>query len=137
MDAMAVSYAAELARFGIETSIIVPGSFTSGTNHFAHSGHPADEQVVAAYEAVYPQLMEQVGKRLAELAPADADVADVASAIVAVVDMPHGTRPFRVHIDPADNGAAVVNAVADRIRVEFLTRIGLDDVLYPHALALR
>ena len=137
MDALAVSYAAELARFGIETSIIVPGSFTSGTNHFAHSGHPADEPVVADYEAVYPQLMEQVGMRLAELAPADADVADVAAAIVEVVDMPHGTRPFRVHIDPADDGAAVVNAVADRIRVEFLTRIGLEDVLHPHAPAAR
>jgi NAD(P)-dependent dehydrogenase (short-subunit alcohol dehydrogenase family) len=137
MDAMAVSYAAELARFGIETSIIVPGSFTSGTNHFAHSGHPADEQVVADYEAVYPQLMDQVGKRLAELAPPDADVADVAAAIVDVVDMPHGTRPFRVHIDPADDGAAVVNAVADRIRVDFLTRIGLEDLLHPHTPALR
>jgi NAD(P)-dependent dehydrogenase (short-subunit alcohol dehydrogenase family) len=137
MDALAVSYAAELARFGIETTIIVPGSFTRGTNHFAHSGHPADERVVAEYEAVYPQLMEQVGKRLAELAPADADVADVAAAIVDVVRMPHGTRPFRVHIDPADDGAAVVNAVADRIRIEFLTRIGLEDVLHPHAPALR
>src|SRR5918995_5765034 len=129
MDALAVSYSAELARFGIETSIIVPGSFTSGTNHFAHSGHPADERVVADYDAVYPQLMEQVGKRLAELVPTDADVADVAAAIVDVVDMPHGTRPFRVHIDPADDGAAVVNAVADRIRVEFLTRVGLEDLL--------
>jgi NAD(P)-dependent dehydrogenase (short-subunit alcohol dehydrogenase family) len=137
VDALAVSYAAELARFAIETAIIVPGSFTRGTNHFAHSGHPADERVVAEYEPVYPQLMEQVGKRLAELAPADADVADVAAAIVDVVDMPHGTRPFRVHIDPADDGAAVVNAVADHIRVEFLTRIGLEDVLHPHSPALR
>jgi NAD(P)-dependent dehydrogenase (short-subunit alcohol dehydrogenase family) len=38
MDALAVSYAAELNRWGIETSIIVPGAFTSGTNHFAHAG---------------------------------------------------------------------------------------------------
>jgi NAD(P)-dependent dehydrogenase (short-subunit alcohol dehydrogenase family) len=135
MDALAVSYAGELARFGIETSIIVPGSFTRGTNHFAHSGHPADERVVADYEAVYPQLMAQVGQRLAEQAPADASAVDVATAIVDVVDLQHGTRPFRVHIDPADDGAAVVNAVADRIRVEFLTRIGLEDVLHPHAPA--
>ena len=42
MDALAVSYAGELARWGIETSIIVPGAFTRGTNHFAHSGTPAD-----------------------------------------------------------------------------------------------
>jgi NAD(P)-dependent dehydrogenase (short-subunit alcohol dehydrogenase family) len=135
MDALAVSYAGELARFGIETSIIVPGSFTRGTNHFAHSGHPADERVVADYEAVYPQLMAQVGQRLAEQAPADASAVDVATAIVDVVDMQHGTRPFRVHIDPADDGAAVVDAVADRIRVEFLTRIGLEDVLHPHVPA--
>jgi NAD(P)-dependent dehydrogenase (short-subunit alcohol dehydrogenase family) len=37
MDAMAVIYARELTRWGIETSIIVPGAFTAGTNHFAHS----------------------------------------------------------------------------------------------------
>src|SRR5215470_17549637 len=36
MDAVAVSYAGELARWNIETSIIVPGAFTSGTNHFAN-----------------------------------------------------------------------------------------------------
>ena len=29
--ALAVSYASELTRWGIETSIIVPGAFTSGT----------------------------------------------------------------------------------------------------------
>jgi NAD(P)-dependent dehydrogenase (short-subunit alcohol dehydrogenase family) len=131
MDALAVSYAGELARFGIETTIIVPGSFTRGTNHFAHSGHPDDDRVVADYEVLYPQLMDQVSQRLAEQAPADADAADVASAIADVVELPHGKRPLRVHIDPADDGAAVVNAVADRIRVEFLNRIGLDDLLHP------
>jgi NAD(P)-dependent dehydrogenase (short-subunit alcohol dehydrogenase family) len=133
MDALAVSYASELARFGIETTIVVPGSFTRGTNHFAHSGHPADEHVIAEYDALYPRLMDQVGQRLAEQAPADADPADVAEAIVAVVETPYGMRPLRVHIDPADDGAAVVNAVADRIRVEFLTRIGLEDLLHPRA----
>jgi NAD(P)-dependent dehydrogenase (short-subunit alcohol dehydrogenase family) len=34
MDAMAVIYARELTRWGIATSIIVPGAFTTGTNHF-------------------------------------------------------------------------------------------------------
>ena len=43
MDALAVSYSTELARWGIETSIMVPGAFTKGTNHFAHSGKPADQ----------------------------------------------------------------------------------------------
>jgi len=47
----------------------------------------------------------------AATAPADADVADVAKAIVNVVGMPFGKRPFRVHIDPAQDGAEIVNAV--------------------------
>ena len=42
MDSLAVSYAGELTRWGIETAIIVPGAFTRGTNHFAHAGSPAD-----------------------------------------------------------------------------------------------
>jgi len=51
MDALAVVYARELTRWGIETSIIVPGAFTGGTNHFAHAGSPADKARVGEYEA--------------------------------------------------------------------------------------
>ncbi|MFC5265019.1 SDR family oxidoreductase [Kribbella qitaiheensis] len=133
MDALAVSYALEVARFGIETTIVVPGSFTHGTNHFAHSGKPADADIVAAYETRYAGLMDQVAQKLRELEPEWADVAEVAKAIVTVVDTEKGKRPFRVHIDPSDDGAAVVNAVADRVRTEFLRRVELDDLLHPSA----
>jgi NAD(P)-dependent dehydrogenase (short-subunit alcohol dehydrogenase family) len=133
MDALAVSYALELARFGIETSIIVPGAFTHGTNHFAHSGKPADSAVAEAYESRYAGLMEQVGQKLTELEPEWADVAEVAKAIVTVVGTEKGRRPFRVHVAPSDDGAEVVNAVADRVRREFLRRVGLDDLLHPSA----
>ncbi|MCX4703622.1 SDR family oxidoreductase [Streptomyces sp. NBC_01352] len=132
MDSLAVSYAAELARFNIETTIVVPGSFTSGTNHFATGGHPGDQTVIPDYAARYAGLMEQVSQRLAALAPADADVSQVADAIVEVVGTEHGKRPFRVHIDPADDGSETVSAVADHIRAEFLSRIGLEDLLHPH-----
>lgn len=134
MDALAVSYAGELARFNIETSIVVPGSFTSGTNHFATGGHPADQEIVKAYEERYAGMMDQVSQRLAALAPADANVSMVADAVVAVVDAPHGSRPFRVHVDPANDGSEEVSAVADRIREQFLGRIGLEDILHPHAV---
>ena len=63
-----MSYAAELTRFGIETTIVVPGSFTSGTNHFANAGHPADDAVAAAYDQRYAGLMDDVSRKLAELA---------------------------------------------------------------------
>ena len=132
MDALAVSYAAELTRWNIETSIIVPGAYTSGTNHFANAGSPADKERVAEYESgPTATLAADVMKGFAATAVPDADVIEVAKAIVEVVDMPFGTRPFRVHIDPADDGAAVVNAVADRIRKEFLKTMGLSDLLKP------
>src|SRR5919202_454027 len=132
MDSLAVSYASELARWGIETSIIVPGAFTSGTNHFKNAGSPNDKARAAEYDSgVYKGIANQIQKGLAGIEPPDADVAAVADAIVKVVDMPFGKRPFRVHIDPAQDGCEVVNAVADRIRAEFLRRIGFGDLLAP------
>ena len=132
MDALAVVYARELTRWGIETSIIVPGAFTGGTNHFAHAGSPDDKARVAEYEAgPYAGFADQVLKGFASIVPADAEVSAVADAIVKVVDAPLGKRPFRVHIDPTEDGAEVVNAVSDRVRAELLRRIGLGDVLIP------
>ncbi|MGW0817714.1 SDR family oxidoreductase [Streptomyces viridiviolaceus] len=129
MDCLAVSYAAELARWGVETSIVVPGSFTSGTNHFVHSGRPDDITVEAEYETRYAGLMDQVATKLAALAPEGATASLVSDAIARIVALPAGQRPHRVHIDPADDGSEEVSATADRIRRAFLTRIGLDDLL--------
>lgn len=130
-DSLAVSYAAELARFGVDTTIVLPGSFTTGTNHFANAGHPADTEIVAEYDHLYGGLMDQVAKKLADLAPPDADPVEVARAIVRVVDTPKGQRPFRVHIDPADDGAETVNRVGDVVRRDFYHRVALDDLLAP------
>ncbi len=135
MDSLAVSYAAELARWGIETSIIVPGAFTKGTNHFAHSGSPADKVRAAEYDdGPYASVSEQALKGLALLEPADADVGAVAEAVVQIVDMPFGKRPFRAHIDPSQDGAEIVNGVADRVRAELFRRIGLEDLLSPRVV---
>lgn len=134
MDALAVSYASELARWGIETTIVVPGAFTQGTNHFAHAGAPEDRARQAEYDAGPTRgLADEALRALAAAEPPDADPAAVARAIVDVVAAPGGRRPFRVHVDPSDDGCAVVNAVADRVRAEFLRRIGLGDLLAPSA----
>jgi NAD(P)-dependent dehydrogenase (short-subunit alcohol dehydrogenase family) len=134
MDALAVVYARELSRWGIETSIIVPGAFTGGTNHFAHSGSPADSARVAEYEAgPYAGFGEQIMKAFSAIVPPEADAASVADAIVNVVDLPFGQRPFRVHIDPTQDGAEVAFAVIDRVRNEMLHRVGFSDLLHPKA----
>jgi hypothetical protein len=105
MDALAVVYTRELTRWGIENSIIVPGAFTSGTNHFACAGSPDDKSRAAEYEAgPYAGFAEQVLKGFASIVPRDAEVSAVADAIVKVVEAPFGERPFRVHTDPTQDG---------------------------------
>jgi NAD(P)-dependent dehydrogenase (short-subunit alcohol dehydrogenase family) len=132
MDALAVSYAGELARWSIETVIVVPGAFTSGTNHFANAGSPEDKARLKEYESgPTAKLPEQIMNGYASTAPENADVSEVAKAIVKVVDMPFGIRPFRIHIDPAQDGAEIVNGVADRLRADLLRNIGLADLLKP------
>src|ERR1700677_5181921 len=132
MDSLAVQYARELALWGIETSIIVPGAFTKGTNHFAHAGTPADKERVAEYEAgPYKGYGKKIQEAFAAIVPDDADVGAVAEAITKVVDAPFGKRPFRVTIDPTQDGAEVAFAVIDRVRTEMLHRVRLDELLVP------
>jgi NAD(P)-dependent dehydrogenase (short-subunit alcohol dehydrogenase family) len=138
MDAIAVSYARELALWGIETSIIVPGAFTGGTNHFAHAGHPADTARVAEYNAgPYANYANKIMEAFAAIVPADADVAAVGEAIAEIIETPFGKRDFRVHIDPTQDGADVSFAVIDRMRNEMLHRVGLDELLAPAKIAPR
>ncbi len=132
MDALAVCYAKELAPLGIETAIVVPGAFTKGTHHFENAGTPDDDATVAAYAQSYPAgFQDQVKKALAETVPESADSQAVGRAVVDLVAQPVGERPLRVFIDPADDGAAVTFAVMDRVRSEFLHRIGYAGLLHP------
>ncbi len=130
MDALAVCYGKELAPLGIETSIVVPGAFTTGTNHFKNAGHPGDEARAKLYEASYPAgLSDRVKEALAGTVPKDADPGAVGRAVVEIVAAPSGKRPYRVFIDPADDGAAVSFTVIDRVRREFMRRIGFPELL--------
>jgi NAD(P)-dependent dehydrogenase (short-subunit alcohol dehydrogenase family) len=133
MDSLAVQYARELARWGIETTIVVPGAFTKGTNHFAHSGSPADKNRLAEYEAhgPYAGFGETVQRAFANIVPDDAEPAPVADLIVDAVDKPFGERPFRIHYDPTEDGANIGFGVLDRLRAEMLHRVGLSDLLMP------
>jgi NAD(P)-dependent dehydrogenase (short-subunit alcohol dehydrogenase family) len=130
MDSLAITLSYEVARFGIETSIVVPGAFTKGTAHFPNAGKPADADTAAAYSR-YDGLMDEVGARLAALTPEHADPQAVADEIARIVELAPGTRPFRSVIDFIDDGAAAVTEVAERVREEFAQRIGIADLLTP------
>jgi len=130
LDALALGYAAELARWGVETTIIVPGAL--GPGHYIRSGRPRDTIRAEEYaDGPTADVSEIALDGLADLSPQDPDPQDVANAIAKVVETPFGQRPLRVHFDPDDDGAAVVDGVADRARAELLRRIGLADLLKP------
>jgi hypothetical protein len=102
-----VQYARQRSRWGIETSIIVPGAFTSGTNHFTHSGKPADEAAISEYDkGPSAGFGEQVRKAFAAIVPPDADASAVADAIVQVVNSPSASdrsacTSIRPRMEPA------------------------------------
>ncbi|MFI6396227.1 SDR family NAD(P)-dependent oxidoreductase [Nonomuraea sp. NPDC050540] len=118
MDALAVSCAGELIRFGIDTAIVLPGAFTTGTSHFANASAPDDQPRADEYRERYGELLAELGPRLSALIPPQAHPRAVAQAIVRLVDLPAGTRPLHTHVDPSHDGSEVVSAVADRIRAE-------------------
>ena len=62
--------------------------------------------------------------RSAAIVPPDADAGEVAEAIVNVVEAPFGKRPFRVHIDPTQDGADVAFAVIDPKSGDWLNESG-------------
>jgi nucleoside-diphosphate-sugar epimerase len=96
-----------------------------------NAGHMAFGPAEAFTPEQLAELYDVTLKGLAALEPPDADVAQVVEAIVDVVNTPFGKRPFRVHVDPSEDGAEVVNRMADRVRAELLRRIGLADLLKP------
>jgi NAD(P)-dependent dehydrogenase (short-subunit alcohol dehydrogenase family) len=128
MDSLAVTLAYEIARFGIETSIMVPGAFTQGTDHFPSAGKPADAATTAAYGR-YDGVMDRIGQSLSALMPDDADPQAVADEIVRIVGLPAGQRPMRSVIDFVGDGAKEVFEVSERVRIDFAHRIGMGDLL--------
>ena len=135
MDALAECYAGELTRWGIETSIIVPGAYSKGTNHFAHAAQPEDKNIAAAYEeGPCKGLGQAILDGHLAVEPKDSDPEDVARSIVDVVGMEFGKRPFRVHVGTQADGAHVVNPVADRMREQTMKDMSLGDLLVPRKM---
>jgi len=98
MDRLAVVYAGELARWGIETSIIVQVPSRVAQNHFAHAGiAPIIRHGQQNTKQDLMRVFTQIKSRDAlHLAP-DADISKVADAVL--VNAPFGRNDRSVHID--------------------------------------
>jgi NAD(P)-dependent dehydrogenase (short-subunit alcohol dehydrogenase family) len=130
-DAFADSTAWDVAAYGIETTILMPGVFTHGTAHFANAAFPADTERTAAYTKIAHRLasMGEDTERLM-VGGISADPQIVADEIVRIVGLPQGRRPRRAVADGSDYGAEIVNGAAEELRLRLARRMGVTDLLH-------
>ena len=92
LDALALGYAGELARWGIETTIVVPGAL--GPGHYFRSGRPRDTARAEEYaDGPTADISEVALAGLAELSPHDPEPEAVARAIAKVVECRSASDP--------------------------------------------
>ncbi|KAK5167535.1 uncharacterized protein LTR77_007234 [Saxophila tyrrhenica] len=130
MDSLAQTYARELNPWGIESTIVSPGVFTKGTNHFADAMKPGLEGVAREYEdGPTKGVGEQTMEGTAGVVPEDADPVMVAEALVRLSEVPRGEKPYRINVDPGQDGSEEGARVVDRNGDEFYRRLGLEGLL--------
>ncbi len=132
-EALAEAMSFEAAPFGIESVIVVPGAFTSGTEHFADAHGPESLAVVSQYGEL-PDRLRGLGTALEVL---DADkglgltVESVGKAVKDVLDLPFGEKQFRITIDPQAKGTDEIEALIGARQRSFFERLGIADLIGP------
>ena len=130
LDALAEATAYEVGQFGIETTILMPGVFTDGTDHFKAAEFVQDTATVAAYERLQADFDNGDASLQRLFRPGqDVPVQGVADEIARVLALPAGQRPRRTTVDYSDYGAEAVNAVAEAQTARIFHIIGYDHLL--------
>jgi len=129
-DALAVVTSYEAARFGIETSIVMPGAITQGTSHFPNASRASDAAITAEYAHLDPLVARNEEATASLVRPGvNADPQGVADEISRVLSLPRGEKPFRTVVDFTEAGVDHVMAFADLTREAFVNRMGFGETL--------
>ncbi len=130
-EALAEAMGLEVSRSGIETVIVVPGAFTSGTEHFAHAHAPADGAVSAQYGDL-PAVIPSLGARLDAIDATNGgalDVSAVGEAVRWALALPRGERPARIVVDAQRKGVEDLIALHRDKQAAFLGQLGIGDLM--------
>ena len=131
LDGLCESYRYELAPLGIDSVLIQSGGYPTAI--FDNALGPAETERLAAYGPL-AAVPEQVFKGFAAFlgAPGGANPQDMADAVLALVQMPLGTRPLRTVVDHYYSPLiAAVNQVTQERQELFMQGMGLAHLLGP------
>ena len=129
-DALAATTAYEVGQFGIETCIVMPGAFTTGTDHFPNATHASDQKVTAAYGELDPRVARNEAATNQLFEPGvDVNPKAVAEEITRVLALPVGERPRRTVVDFCNAGIPEATDYLMENQRNFVTRMGYEDLL--------
>jgi len=105
-EALAESYRLEVSTLGIESCIVEPGAFP--TQFIGSLLQPSDKERALDYGAIQdlPAALLASIEGVFEANPTQS-LQLVSDAIIALLNMPHGTRPMRTEVDNMFMGALV------------------------------
>jgi NAD(P)-dependent dehydrogenase (short-subunit alcohol dehydrogenase family) len=129
-DALAQVTAYEANHFGIDTVIVMPGAFTTGTEHFPNAGHASDDAVTAQYAELDPLLTRNEEATANLFDPSvDAHPSSVGVEVARILALPPAERPFRSVVDFTQSHTQKVLEVAEAEKQDFVTRLGFEELL--------
>lgn len=130
VEALSENYRVELSQFGVDVAVVEPGGFP--TNFFANLIQPSSSDRDEGYGemAGAPQAMlEGMGSALADNPLQKPQI--VADAVVELVNMAPGTRPFRTEVDHSGMADPIrpYNAQSEKITEQLYTAFGMEGML--------
>lgn len=116
VEALADAYRFELLPFGIDSVVVEPGIYR--TPIFDRLVYPADERRLVEYGAAADYAGRVHGVFKAAIAAPDAPGSEeVTTALLRLIDMEHGERPFRTVVSaPIQQLLEPYNAAAEALR---------------------
>ena len=130
VEALSENYRVELSQFGVDVVVIEPGGFA--TNFFSNIIQPATPDRNEGYGEMAGapiQMLEGIGASLSQNEEQKPQI--VADAVVELVGMEPGTRPFRTEVDRSGMADPIrpYNQQAEEITRNLFTAFGLEGML--------
>ncbi len=129
-DALAQTTAYEVGQLGIESSIVMPGAFTEGTEHFPNASRGRDTNAALGYSSLNWMVARNEEATQSLFDPhSNANPIAVADEITRILNLPFGEKPFRSVVDFTPSDVESVNKAARREQESFLSRMGYEALL--------